>query len=102
MTVICFGNWSAEKQITLSLLYRLFYGCTVLKLYASPLFCCADEGWLHKAVEVEGQLHIIEELQVFEEPQPVNNLRVSTKQVAFLIIINTHAHTHMLTDKSPS
>lgn len=50
----------------------------------------SDEGWLHKAVEVEGQLHIIEELQVFEERQPVNNVLISAKQVACL---HTHAHT---------
>lgn len=42
----------------------------------------SDEGWLHKAVEVEGQLHIIEELQVFEEQQPVNNVLISGKMVA--------------------
>ncbi len=41
----------------------------------------SDEGWLHKAVEVEGQLHIIEELQAFEEQQPVNNVLISDKQV---------------------
>lgn len=41
----------------------------------------SDEGWLQKAVEVKGQLHIIEELQLFEEPQPVNNIVISQKQV---------------------
>ncbi|XP_034538053.1 semaphorin-4G-like [Notolabrus celidotus] len=49
------------------------------------LYMGTDEGWLHKAVEVEGQLHIIEELQVFEEPQPVNNLRVSAKQMSVYV-----------------
>lgn len=43
--------------------------------------CHPDEGWLHKAVDIKGQLHIIEELQLFEEPQPVNNLLISDKQV---------------------
>lgn len=42
----------------------------------------SDDGWLHKAVEVEGQLHIIEELQVFEEQQPVTNVLISGKLVA--------------------
>lgn len=46
----------------------------------------SDEGWLHKAVDIEGQLHIIEELQVFEEQQPVNSLLISAKQVAQLKI----------------
>lgn len=48
--------------------------------------CQSDEGWLHKAVEIEGRLHIIEELQLFEEPQPVNNLLLSAKQVVGLTI----------------
>lgn len=50
----------------------------------------SDEGWLHKAVEVEGQLHIIEELQVFEEQQPVNNVLISAKQVARLTVKCTY------------
>lgn len=50
----------------------------------------SDEGWLHKAVEVEGELHIIEELQVFEEQQPVNNVLISTKQVVCLTVTFTH------------
>ncbi|XP_035519167.1 semaphorin-4G-like [Morone saxatilis] len=49
------------------------------------LYMGTDEGWLHKAVEVEGQLHIIEELQVFEEPQPVNNLLISAKQMSVYV-----------------
>ncbi|XP_018527400.1 semaphorin-4G [Lates calcarifer] len=49
------------------------------------LYMGTDEGWLHKAVEVEGQLHIIEELQLFEEPQPVNNLLISEKQMSVYV-----------------
>lgn len=41
----------------------------------------SDDGWLHKAVEVEGQLHIIEELQVFDEQQPITNVVISGKLV---------------------
>ncbi|XP_061693547.1 semaphorin-4G-like [Syngnathoides biaculeatus] len=44
------------------------------------LFMGTDEGWLHKAVHVEGQLHIIEERQLFEQPQPVENVLISVKQ----------------------
>lgn len=40
-----------------------------------------DEGWLQRAVKVNGQLHIIEELQLFEEPQPVDSIVISEKQV---------------------
>lgn len=62
-----------------------------LNANVSPLCTChLDEGWLHKAVEVKGLLHIIEELQVFEEPQPVNNVLVSEKQVVCLTITCTH------------
>ncbi|XP_024865344.1 semaphorin-4G [Kryptolebias marmoratus] len=46
------------------------------------LYMGTDEGWLHKAVDVKGQLHIIEEIQLFKEPQPVNNLLLSTKQMS--------------------
>lgn len=52
--------------------------------------CHSDEGWLHKAVEVEGQLHIIEELQVFEDQQPVDNMLISAEQVAYLTATCTH------------
>ncbi|XP_061546489.1 semaphorin-4G-like isoform X1 [Phycodurus eques] len=46
------------------------------------LYMGTDEGWLHKAIHVEGQLHIIEELQLFEEPQPVENVLISVKQMS--------------------
>ncbi|TDH01313.1 hypothetical protein EPR50_G00178770 [Perca flavescens] len=49
------------------------------------LYMGTDEGWLHKAVEIEGQLHIIEEVQLFEEPQPVNNLLLSAKQMSVYV-----------------
>ncbi|XP_069000742.1 semaphorin-4G [Embiotoca jacksoni] len=49
------------------------------------LYIGTDEGWLHKAVDVKGQLHIIEELQLFEEPEPVNNLLISTKQMSVYV-----------------
>ncbi|XP_034040072.1 semaphorin-4G-like [Thalassophryne amazonica] len=46
------------------------------------LYMATDDGWLHKAVEVDGQLHIIEELELFEKPQPVNSLLISDKQMS--------------------
>ena len=48
---------------------------------ASRTVCLVDDGWLHKAVEVKGHLHIIEELQLFEEPQPVDSLVISSTLV---------------------
>ncbi|NXC44661.1 SEM4G protein, partial [Penelope pileata] len=38
------------------------------------------DGWLHKAVVLGSGLHIIEEGQVFREPQPVETLVVSQRQ----------------------
>ncbi|TRY69624.1 hypothetical protein DNTS_032743 [Danionella cerebrum] len=44
------------------------------------LFIGTDEGWLQRAVKVKDHLHIIEELQLFEEPQPVESIVISEKQ----------------------
>uniref|UniRef100_A0AAY5K5X6 Sema domain-containing protein n=1 Tax=Esox lucius TaxID=8010 RepID=A0AAY5K5X6_ESOLU len=41
------------------------------------LFMGTDDGWLHRAVEVKGNLHIIEELQLFDQPQPVESIAIS-------------------------
>ncbi|XP_077438250.1 semaphorin-4G-like isoform X2 [Vanacampus margaritifer] len=49
------------------------------------LYMGTDEGWLHKAVHVEGQLHIIEELQLFEEPQPVDRVLISLTHVSVYV-----------------
>ncbi|XP_076831390.1 semaphorin-4G [Brachyhypopomus gauderio] len=46
------------------------------------LFIGTDEGWLQRAVEVNGALHIIEELQLFDQPQPVDSIVVSPKQMS--------------------
>ncbi|XP_056148077.1 semaphorin-4G-like [Lampris incognitus] len=54
------------------------------KLY-HVLFMGTDDGWIHKAVEVEGQIHIIEELQLFEEPQPVNSLVISATKMSIYV-----------------
>ncbi|XP_073684178.1 semaphorin-4G [Garra rufa] len=44
------------------------------------LFIGTDEGWLHRAVKIEGRVHIIEELQLFKKKQPINNMVLSQKQ----------------------
>ncbi|XP_019715457.1 semaphorin-4G-like isoform X1 [Hippocampus comes] len=49
------------------------------------LYMGTDEGWLHKAVHVNGQLHIIEELQLFEEPQPVDNVLISDRMLSVYV-----------------
>ncbi|KAL4612924.1 semaphorin-4G [Arapaima gigas] len=49
------------------------------------LFIGTDEGWLHRAVEVRGRVHIIEELQLFEKPQPVDRLVISQSQRSIYI-----------------
>ncbi|XP_051946070.1 semaphorin-4G-like [Xyrauchen texanus] len=49
------------------------------------LFIGTDEGWLQRAVVVNGQLHIIEEMQLFEEPQPVESIVISEKQMSVYV-----------------
>ncbi|XP_052007596.1 semaphorin-4G-like [Xyrauchen texanus] len=49
------------------------------------LFIGTDEGWLQRAVMVNGKLHIIEELQLFEEPQPVDSIVISEKQMSVYV-----------------
>ncbi|KAL2077955.1 hypothetical protein ACEWY4_025640 [Coilia grayii] len=44
------------------------------------LFLCTDEGWLHRAVEVEDHVHIVEELQLFKEPQQIYSIVISQSQ----------------------
>ncbi|XP_061763648.1 semaphorin-4G [Nerophis ophidion] len=41
------------------------------------LFLGTDNGWLHRAVDIGGQMHIMEELQMFAEEQPVESLVLS-------------------------
>uniref|UniRef100_A0A671YAA1 Semaphorin 4G n=1 Tax=Sparus aurata TaxID=8175 RepID=A0A671YAA1_SPAAU len=42
------------------------------------LFLGTDDGWLHRAVDIEGEMHIIEELQLFDKPQPVESMVISS------------------------
>ncbi|KAM8841547.1 semaphorin-4B isoform 2-T2 [Spinachia spinachia] len=41
------------------------------------LFLLTESGYLHKAVLLQSGAHIIEEVQVFEQPQPVKSLKIS-------------------------
>ncbi|TMS22332.1 Semaphorin-4G [Larimichthys crocea] len=42
------------------------------------LFLGTDDGWLHRAVDIDGETHIIEELQLFDKPQPVDSMVISS------------------------
>lgn len=44
------------------------------------LFLSTADGWIHKAVVLGSGVHIIEEIQVFKEPQSVENLVISPMQ----------------------
>lgn len=41
-----------------------------------------DDGWLHRAVDISGEMHIIEELQLFDKPQPIESLVISSALVS--------------------
>lgn len=45
------------------------------------LLCSPGDGWIHKAVVVGSGIHIVEEVQVFRDPQPVESLVISHAQV---------------------
>ncbi|XP_051949380.1 semaphorin-4A-like [Xyrauchen texanus] len=49
------------------------------------LYLLTESGYLHKAVVLEKGAHIIEEIQVFHQPQPVKNLLLSISKGAVLI-----------------
>ncbi|KAG7280001.1 hypothetical protein CRUP_034123, partial [Coryphaenoides rupestris] len=44
------------------------------------LFLLADSGYLHKVVLLETEAHIIEEVQVFQQPQPIKNMQLSASK----------------------
>ncbi|XP_061314876.1 semaphorin-4G isoform X3 [Pezoporus flaviventris] len=44
------------------------------------LFMGTGDGWIHKAVVVGSGIHIVEEVQVFRDPQPVESLVISHAQ----------------------
>lgn len=44
------------------------------------LFLGTGHGWIHKAVVIGSRVHIIEEIQAFRDPQPVENLVISEQQ----------------------
>ncbi|XP_077360002.1 semaphorin-4G [Festucalex cinctus] len=42
------------------------------------LFLGTDDGWLHRAVDIRGEMHIIEELQLFDQAQPIESMVLAT------------------------
>uniref|UniRef100_A0A3Q3H162 Sema domain-containing protein n=1 Tax=Labrus bergylta TaxID=56723 RepID=A0A3Q3H162_9LABR len=47
------------------------------KIY-TILFLGTDDGWLHRAVDIDGEMHIMEELQLFDKPQPIESVVLSS------------------------
>lgn len=43
------------------------------------LFAPADKGVLHKSVLFEKEVHIVEEIQLLKNPEPVKNLLLSSE-----------------------
>ncbi len=43
----------------------------------------ADDGWLHRAADIDGEMHIIEELQLFDKAQPIESMVLSSALVCF-------------------
>uniref|UniRef100_A0A8C0F664 Sema domain-containing protein n=1 Tax=Bubo bubo TaxID=30461 RepID=A0A8C0F664_BUBBB len=48
------------------------------------MFLGADDGYLHKAFNCDGEMFIVEELQLFLSPEPVQSLRLSSEKVELL------------------
>ncbi|XP_023697725.1 semaphorin-4B-like [Paramormyrops kingsleyae] len=42
------------------------------------LFVGTDDGKLHKAISTNGKMHIIEELELFSEPQPITHIELDS------------------------
>lgn len=49
--------------------------------FLTPCSCSPGDGWIHKAVVVGSSIHIVEEVQVFGDQQPVESLVISHAQV---------------------
>lgn len=46
-------------------------------------FCCplVENGYVHKAVNYDGEMFIIEEIQLYANPVPISALRLSSSKV---------------------
>uniref|UniRef100_A0A8C3JGC9 Sema domain-containing protein n=1 Tax=Calidris pygmaea TaxID=425635 RepID=A0A8C3JGC9_9CHAR len=50
------------------------------------MFLGTDDGYLHKALSCDGEMFIVEELQLFLSPAPVQSLRLSSGKVQLLAL----------------
>ncbi|XP_009867715.1 PREDICTED: semaphorin-4D-like, partial [Apaloderma vittatum] len=48
------------------------------------MFLGTDDGYLHKAFNCDGEMFIVEELQLFQSPEPVRSLQLSSEKVVQL------------------
>lgn len=55
-----------------------------LKLY-TVLFLLSDSGFLHKTVLLQDGVHIVEEVQVYEKPQPTSSLKLSVAKATLYV-----------------
>ncbi|XP_029469747.1 semaphorin-4E-like isoform X2 [Rhinatrema bivittatum] len=44
------------------------------------MFLGTDNGYLHKALNCDGEMFIVEEIQLFQHPEPVQSLKLSSKK----------------------
>lgn len=56
----------------------------ILVSYMTRLYL-TDDGWLHRAVDIDGEMHIIEELQLFDKPQPIESMVISSALVCIYV-----------------
>ncbi|KAM9307155.1 semaphorin-4A [Pholidichthys leucotaenia] len=72
-----------ERSPTLVSVEHAYSHVTVQRVQAANsrrytvLFLLSESGYLHKAVLLQSGAHIVEEVQVFEQPQPVKSLKLS-------------------------
>lgn len=59
----------------------LIYFFSLCVLNDSALLCTTAEGWLQRVVVLGTETHVIEEIQLFETPQPVDSLTISHSKV---------------------
>lgn len=86
------GYWHTEK-ITLcwvsSALWFLFQRSKILALTLSesPNFHpTSDKGILHKSVVFEGDVHIVEEIQLLKNSEPIKNLLLSSQVIIVFFV----------------
>lgn len=53
---------------------------------ARDVFRLVENGYVHKAVNYDGEMFVIEEIQAFENPVPINTLSLSASKVTNRLI----------------